>query len=810
MANAMTRKVGTGDPWSKYLGKIPDAFAVCALLLIAPPVSAQLRVLHSFNSLDPVNGDAPLAGLTQARDGNLYGTTSGERNAWYGAAFELSKDTNGAYTVLTSLHGLYDSEAGLLEASDGNLYGVSLSPPSGTQGPNGYIFELSKDGSGAYTVFTLLHVFAVDGSDGANPYATLMQGSDGNLYGTTLNGGSSSDAGTVFRLSKDGTGAYTVFTLLHAFAGGAADGATPYASLIQGSDGNLYGTTAHGGNSDSTLTTQDGTVYRLSKDGTGAYTVFTLLHAFAGGVTDGATPYASLIEGSDGNLYGTTYHGGSSDIALTAQDGTVFSLSKDGTGAYTVFTLLHAFAGGATDGANPYASLIQGSDGNLYGTTWYGGDQIGTIFELFKDGAGTYTVFTLLHTFVNSPTDGYFPNGSLLQGSDGNFYGTTIGGGTFGYGTVFELPSRVSVTRVGLGTVTSSPPGIACAPTCSYNFGNKGPVTLTASAAPDFVFTGWSGAGCSGTGTCQVFSSPNTNVTATFALVPEAFRILHTFTGNTSIGVTDGANPEASLIEGNDGNLYGTTYEGGGPNGVGTVFELSGDSSGAYTVLTLLHTFTGGSNDGAYPRSNLIQASDGNLYGTTSKGGSFDSGTVYELSKDSTGNYTIFTLLHRFTGAATDGANPYGALLQGSDGNLYGTTFRGGSSITQGVSLPNSGFGTVFELSKDGSGAYTVFSLLHSFPQVYAVVPGVGNVCCSYPDGASPTSSLIEGSDGNLYGAASVGGNLNGGGTVFQLSKDAGAVYDVFTQLYSFPPLAVGFQYFYPSGYNPAGSLVQG
>jgi uncharacterized repeat protein (TIGR03803 family) len=250
-----------------------------------------------------------------------------------------------------------------------------------------------------------------------------MQGPDGTLYGTTAYGGSGSNCfgsigcGTVFRLSPDGSG----FTLLHTFTGGPTDGATPYAGLIQGPDGTLYGTTAGTIFQGSSVISR-GSVFRLAPDGSG----FTILHSFTGNPPDeGADPEAGVIQGSDGTLYGTTrqsYFG----------VGTLFKMAPDGSG----FTVVHRFTGGPTGGAYPRAGLIQGSDGTLYGTTEGGGSvDNGTVFQVAPDGSG----FTLLHSFTNRPTDGAAPDAGLIQGSDGTLSGTTVVGGAVGRGTVFKM-----------------------------------------------------------------------------------------------------------------------------------------------------------------------------------------------------------------------------------------------------------------------------------------------------------------------------------------------------------------------------------
>jgi uncharacterized repeat protein (TIGR03803 family) len=357
---------------------------------------------------------------------------------------------------------------------------------------------------------TILYSFA-GGSDGEDPLNGLVQGNDGNFYGTTQLGGASGD-GTAFKITPSGTE-----TLLHSFVGGSSDGATPYAGLIQGSDGNFYGTTQLGGASNG------GTAFKITPSGTE-----TLLHSFTGSSGDGAILTAGLIQGSDGNFYGATFEGGANS------EGTVFRITPSGTE-----TVLYSFAGGSNDGQSPSSGLIQGNDGNFYGTTANGGaNGEGTIFKITPSGAET-----VLHSFVGG-SDGATPYAGLIQGSDGNFYGTTWEGGANGDGTVFKISSS--------GTET----------------------------------------------------------------------VLYSFAG----GSNDGADPYAALIQGSDGNFYGTTGAGGTSN-AGTVFKIT--PSGTETVL---HFFAGG-YDGASPYAGVIQGSDGNLYGTTAGGGASGIyGTVFKVT----------------------------------------------------------------------------------------------------------------------------------------------------------------------------------
>jgi uncharacterized repeat protein (TIGR03803 family) len=264
-----------------------------------------------------------------------------------------------------------------------------------------------------------------------------VQGSDGNFYGTT-GGGGKLYGGTVFRISPSG-----IYTSLYSFVSFSNDGVGPSAGLVQGSDGNFYGTTAAGGTS-TNCNGGCGTVFRISPSGSE-----TNLYSFVGYPSDGANPYAGLVQGSDGNFYGTTLAGGGTtnfnSYTGVYGDGILFRISPSGT-----YTNLHSFVGSPSDGNNPRAGLVQGSDGNFYGTTIGGGPTnsdpffgvygFGTVFRISPSGT-----YTSLYSFVGSPSDGNNPDGGLVQGSDGNFYGTTQRGGTGnGWGTVFKLTVPLS------------------------------------------------------------------------------------------------------------------------------------------------------------------------------------------------------------------------------------------------------------------------------------------------------------------------------------------------------------------------------
>ena len=339
--------------------------------------------------------------------------------------------------------------AGLIQGKDGNFYGTTS---FGGSGGGGTVFQMTPLGS-------LSNLVLFNGTNGASPRAGLIQVPNGDFYGTTYNGGSNS-AGTVFQLTTNGT-LTTLVTL------GNTNGAYPLGGLIQGRDGSFYGTTAIGG------TNMGGTAFQAMTNGA----IATLVSFDVGG-NAGKSPYAGLVQASDGSLYGTTYQGGTN-----GGYGTIFKLTTNGT-----FASLYSFSG-TNDGANPYAGLAQGSDGNLYGTTFFGGTNgYGTVFRF-----ATNSTFTTLVSFGN--TNGAYPQAGVIQASDGNFYGTTSAGGAYtndagqGYGTIFEMTTN--------GTLTT----------------------------------------------------------------------LISFNG------TNGASPQAGLVQSTDGNFYGTTAN-GGTNGYGTVFRL--------------------------------------------------------------------------------------------------------------------------------------------------------------------------------------------------------------------------------------------
>jgi len=401
------------------------------LLCLVTAVAAPAQTLTTLVSFDGSNGGDPLGvALVQGRDGNLYGATQ-----YGGAHTGCSVDFPGCGTIfkvttggtLTTLYSFCaqpnctdgdQPAAGLILGTDGNFYGTTQYGGQGTSCPYaglgcGTIFRITPGGT-----LTTLYSFCVQPNcaDGRGPDAPLFLASDGNFYGTTTYGG----ATTIYcqgcgTIFKLTPGG-TLTTPLYSFCSQAscADGAHPTAGLVQGTDGNLYGTTFGGGN-----TYSNGTAFKITT--TGTLTTFIKFQF-------NKHPAAGLVQATDGYFYGTSNDGG------YGKSGTVFKMSSTGAIKKTYSFCMQA---NCTDGAGPAAPLVQGTDGNFYGTT------SGTIFQITPD-----LILTTLHTFSSNFQDpgGSVPQDGLAQATDGNFYGTTLWGGasnncggTYNCGTVFRL-----------------------------------------------------------------------------------------------------------------------------------------------------------------------------------------------------------------------------------------------------------------------------------------------------------------------------------------------------------------------------------
>jgi uncharacterized protein (TIGR03437 family) len=729
--------------------------------------SGTLTVLHNFS---PEEGN-PVGGLVQGKDGNLYGCSGkmvykltlagvltsfynfsgsgssgpliiGSNGNFYGATSESSSSSGTIFQltpggVLKTIYEFSSSQGwepfALLQASDGNFYGLLQDI-----GP-GSIFKVTPAG----VMTTMQNFNGVDGSY-MGP-GELMQGSDGNLHGGTLDGGSYND-GVLFTLTLNSevqppsvvTGSASMVTnhtaMLSASInpnGGDTEagflystgssmtnaksvkqdvgsspgtallslqvvGLTPattyyYQAFASNSAGTVNGavasfTTAElAGYAISGVVTLQGVglpgvtvsingVPAITQAPSGQYseavtpggdyivtpfavgytftppsvtfnnlsanqvanftaaaaapsTAFFTLVNFSG--ANGVAPSSGITLASDGNFYGTTQFGGANNV------GTVFQLTPSGT-----LTTLHSFD--ETNGSSPFGGLVQASNGNFYGNTLSGGGGNGTLYRITPQGA-----FTSLLSFSSSGQNvGYNPIGTLVQATDGNLYGVTAGM----FGVVSPTVFRISLSGALTPLYTFSP-GEGTGPQSGLLQASDGNFYGTLegndiSATPGLVF----------------------KMTPSGAVTP-----LYMFCQQQSCA--DGISPTAPLIQGTDGNLYGTAED--GPSQHGVVFKLT--LGGAYSIL-----YAFDEADGASPNG-LLQATDGNFYGTTKAGGPAAAGTLFQLTPTGT-----LTTLHAFDGS--DGVSASGSLIQGPDGALYGTTQQGGASdqgTVFGYALPN-------------------------------------------------------------------------------------------------------------------------
>lgn len=628
---------------------------------------SNFTVLRSFSQAE---GGYPEARLLEASDGLLYGTASGGGTNDNGAIFRISKD-GFTYSTLITFSGTNGAnpEGGLIEASDQMLYGTTY---SGGASNVGTVFRLNKDGS-AFEV--LKHLSIPSGSlslqtNGCAPYGRLVEGTNGMIYGTTSAGGTNA-GGTIFRLNKDGSS----FQILRSFA--TATGRAPLGELIRASNGLLFGTTSDGGSFNG------GTVFQIAHDGSG-YTILTNLNI-------PRTPAAGLLEASDGYLYGTSSSGGDSGA------GAVFKVQKSGG----PFAVIKSFQIGAGDGLLSDAGMTIASDGALYGTTRAGGSKnAGTIYSIHPDGSGyrqvigldgstasgpvasvvegtngllygnsrvggavnSGTIFSVQkdgNNFVSrysppNPNLGQEPRGTLLQVSNGMFFGTTVLGGSSGQGIAFTILSDGSGYQVlqmfsnGIGT-----PG-----------GN--PIEKLIQASDTSVY-----------GTTYSGGASNNGVIFKFSQNGSGYSIVKSF----GVATNEGSNPMAPVTEATDGMLYGSTYA-GGANNAGIVFRINKNGTG----FQVLRKFVGVGTDGRHPSGKLVEGIDGAIYGATERGGTNDCGTLFKINKIGTG----YTVLANFGGSL--GKYPHGGLQAGPDGALYGTTEQGGDSD----------FGAIFRFGAPG------------------------------------------------------------------------------------------------------------
>jgi uncharacterized repeat protein (TIGR03803 family) len=385
-------------PRISQLRKWPGKCFLIVLLLATRAISPA----QTFTTLVDFNGaNGAFPGyevfLVQGLDGNLWGTTTtGSTLQKFGTIFKISMA--GVLTTAFIFESMSAPMTGLTLAPNGDLYGTTFY--GGTNG-EGLIFAFSPK-SGMLTQVGP----SFDGSNGAGPTSGLVRAFNGTFYGTTGRGGAN-NLGTVFQVAAN-----SEFSTIY-----NGDSIAAYTTPIQGGNGNLYGTSASGG------TNSDGAIFELTPAG-----ILTILHSFNG--ADGQTPFAGLVQGADGAFYGNTNLGGVDDL------GTIFRITPAGA-----FVKLHSFRGASghyPDGYYPYAALVAGSDGNLYGTTTAGGASgNGTIFRLTPNGS-----FTTLYSFDSTAATN--DSGGMFQATDGNFYGTLSSGGANSEGSVYRFSVGLS------------------------------------------------------------------------------------------------------------------------------------------------------------------------------------------------------------------------------------------------------------------------------------------------------------------------------------------------------------------------------
>ncbi|MDB6129939.1 MAG: 3-carboxymuconate cyclase, partial [Verrucomicrobiales bacterium] len=646
--------------------------------------------------LKPI-GFTPLAGLTRGTDGNYYGTTSYGTNGGPGVIYKLTEE--GVLTVLASfdaggINPGASPRGNLLEGMDGNFYGVTTYGGTNAQGT---VYKVTPSGA-----ITSLVSFNDRNRTGVRPSAGLVFGPDGNLYGTTDN---DQIPASVFKVTTDG-----VLTTLHLF--NSLDGKGQISALVKGADGYLYGTTFAGGNSDF------GTIYKISTNGS-----LTTLHSFNG--QTGKNPSAGLTVGKSGIFYGTTSAGGANGL------GVVYKMDPDG-----VVTTLVSLDN--TSGSAPKGELVVTDDQSLIGTCYSGGSAgFGTIFKLYPSGQ-----LTTLHSFQS--TNGYYPEAGLVEGSDGNLYGSTENGGLFNQGLLYKMSPSGLLTSYAFPYQGTSPAGLMSplvegrdgdfygttmfsgtrglgtifkltkegAATLLYSMGESilspyypmSPMLM----ASDGSFFGTSAGGGNSSGRGTVFN-----------YTPGApLSIVYSFNGD------QGINTQRPLIQSANGDLYSTLFGMGQTPWYGTVFRLT--SAGVFTKLSDLPA-----TNGSVSYVTLIQGWDGNFYGTTVGDGAFKCGTVFKM----TAQGTVVTLAD-FN--QTNGKEARSPLLHARDGYLYGTTRSGGASD----------MGTLFRVSTNGT-----LTTLKSF---------------DLNSGHTPRAGLVQTKSGIIYGATTTGGPRLGG-TIFRL-----------------------------------------
>lgn len=648
------------------------------------PNGSHQSVVHTFEGN---SGAFPYyTHLCQAGNGKLYGMASQGGQKQLGVLFEYDINT-GAYVRKLEFNGTGNGSnprGSLITASNGKMYGMTN---QGGANNFGVIFEYTP---GSDSVVVKWHF---DGANGRNPFGNLLQASNGKMYGMTYQGGNSND-GVLFEYNPSNDSFYKRLDF-----DGTNYGRNPFGSLMQASDGLLYALTYQGGSNNLGILFS----YDISSQ------TFTNLHDFTGTNT-GSNPYSTLIQANDGHLYAMTYLGGSNNL------GTLFQYNISGN----VLTKQLDF-NGSSNGRNPFGNLILGTNGNLYGEVPYGGNaNAGFIFE-YQTGSN---VFTKLLDLPGG-TKGRQPFGSLFQASNQLLYGMTYQGGINNSGVLFEFDIATSfyAKKVDFGSAING----------SNPYGNL----ILANNLKMYGMT---------------YQGGTNNAGVLFMYDP----IKYQYTKKVDFtSVNLGKNTYGSLVQAVNGKLYGMLYQ-GGQYDYGSIIEYDPTTD----TCRKLFDFDGG-NSGRNPYGDLLPASNGKLYGMTPYGGNDDYGVLFEWDIAT----ETFQKLHDFNGS--DGASPFGSLIQHENGRLYGLTYNGGTDDA----------GTLFEFDIAGN----VYSTLMSFT-------GAGS-------GLNPLGTLLELNDSNLYGMTQYGGD-NNAGVIFRYHPST----QVFDKIQDFSGA---------DGKHPTGQLVR-
>ena len=611
-----------------------------------------------------VKGSKPFGSLIQASDGMLYGMTAlgGINNM--GVLFQYNTMTD-TYTKKFDFDGATrgrNPHRSLIQATDGNLYGLTA---QGGIYDKGVLFQFNPTTSSYNKKFDFDSLYT-----GSNPLGSVIQASDGMLYGCTVQGGAN-NMGVLFQYDLNSN----LFANKLDFDG-VTNGANPIGNLMEASDGNIYGMTNSGGINNLGVLLQ----YNPSSN------IFIKKLDFDG-TTYGSKPFGSLMQASNGYLYGMTTLGGVNDVGVLFQ----YNIST------SVYNKKHDFIG-TIDGRNPYSTLIQASDGTLYGLTNLGGiEDIGVLFQ-YNPSSDIYS-----KKIDFGAADGKIPCGSLMQATNGMLYGMTNSGGKNNLGVLFQYdPATYTYTKkIVLDTLIYG----------------RNPHGSLIEASDGMLYGMTYGGGINDSGIIFQYNP------STFSLIKK-----FDFTGTAS-----GANPYGSLLQANDGTLYGMTNAGGG-NDSGVIFQYN-PTTNIYNKL-----FDLGFTSGANPFGSLIQANDGNLYGMTNVGGINNLGTLFQYNISN----NVFSKKFDFDGTV-NGSNPEGSLVQANDGMLYGMTYNGGVN----------NLGVLFQYNPITN---TYLKKLD--------FDGTNN-------GRNPHGSLIKSSDGMLYGMT-YGGGIHDLGILFQYNTSNG------------------------------------